>query len=87
MLKSLHGLESSYEPSKRSTGWLKLKKDYWSNQDEPDSLDLIVVGAYKGSGKLKDYYTSFLMACYDDSNGRLQVIGKCGSGIKEDMMF
>lgn len=43
----MKNLESIYEPSKRSTAWLKLKKDY-IEQFTPDSFDLVPIGACYG---------------------------------------
>jgi ATP-dependent DNA ligase len=44
-----------------------------------ESLDLVVIGAYKGKSKLSHLYASFLMACKDPS-GALIPITKCGVG-------
>ena len=40
--------QSNYEPGKRH--WLKIKKDYLADGSMSDSADLVVLGAYFGTG-------------------------------------
>uniref|UniRef100_A0A9J2QBL6 DNA ligase 3 n=1 Tax=Ascaris lumbricoides TaxID=6252 RepID=A0A9J2QBL6_ASCLU len=90
----LKDLESVYEPGKRH--WLKVKKDYLEEGKMADTADLIVLGAYYGTGckvsggcigvYLYEMYfiggmmSVFLMGVYDEASNVFLTVTKCGNG-------
>ena len=60
--------KSTYEPGKRH--WLKVKKDYLNEGAMADSADLVVLGAWYGTGNKGGLMSVFLMGCYDEKSNR-----------------
>jgi DNA ligase-3 len=72
----LKDLLSIYEPNARH--WLKIKKDYLKGM--ADSADLLVLGAYFGTGSKGGLLSVFLMGVYDEKEKNYKTVCKCGNG-------
>lgn len=80
----LKGLETIYEPGKRR--WLKVKKDYLLEGSIADSADLVVLGAFYGTGKMGNRFSIFLMGCYDEKHKVWKTVTKVHSGLDDATM-
>ncbi|XP_020612106.1 DNA ligase 3-like isoform X2 [Orbicella faveolata] len=75
MLKDVNGI---YEPGKRH--WLKMKKDYLEEGAMADTADLVVLGAYYGTGNKGGLMSIFLMGVWDPATKQWCTVAKCGNG-------
>ncbi|KAF8558030.1 ATP-dependent DNA ligase [Imleria badia] len=74
-------LPATYEPDKRTSAWLKLKKDYVDGLG--DTLDLVPVGAWHGNGRKAGWWSPVLLAVWDSTKERLTAVCKCMSGFSD----
>ncbi|XP_033210020.1 DNA ligase 3 isoform X2 [Belonocnema kinseyi] len=75
VLKSVNG---TYEPGKRH--WLKVKKDYLCGGAMADTADLVVLGAWYGTGHKGGMMSVFLMGCYDTDRDVWLTVTKVHTG-------
>lgn len=73
-------LLATYEPDKRLDSWLKVKKDYNASAE---TLDLIPVAAWHGSGRKSKWWSPILLAVRNPATGTLVAVTKCISGFTD----
>ena len=69
---------STYDPGKRH--WLKVKKDYLDDGKMADTADLVVLGAWYGTGNRGGIMSIFLMGCYNAETRQWCTVTKVHSG-------
>ena len=68
-----------HNTDKRTSAWLKLKKDYVLGVG--DSLDLVPIGAWHGNGRKAAWWSPILLAIWDEISGQFIAVCKCMSGM------
>ncbi|XP_076647437.1 DNA ligase 3 isoform X2 [Halictus rubicundus] len=74
----LKDVTGKYEPGKRH--WLKVKKDYLLGGAMADTADLVVLGAWYGTGNKGGMMSVFLMGCYDEEHRQWVTVTKVHTG-------
>ena len=64
---------------KRTSAWLKLKKDYVEGVG--DSLDLVPLGAWHGMGRKAAWWSPILLGVWDERREKFVAMCKCMSGV------
>ena len=76
--------EPVYEAGRRSDVWRKLKVDYLDGTSICDSIDVVPIGAWRGSGRKAAWYSPILVAVYDPDEGTFQSLCRVMSGFTDD---
>ncbi|CAE6415626.1 unnamed protein product [Rhizoctonia solani] len=74
-------IPATYEPDKRTSAWLKLKKDYVEGLG--DSLDLVPIGGWHGIGRKAGWWSPILLGLWDQKAGEFVGVCKCMSGFSD----
>lgn len=78
-------LNAPYTVGARKFAWIKLKRSY--RGELSDTVDLVIVGYYKGRGMRTQFgFGGFLGAVYDKEEDVFKTVTKVGSGFSEDNM-
>ncbi|MGQ9759971.1 MAG: ATP-dependent DNA ligase [Candidatus Methanomethylicaceae archaeon] len=79
--KSL-GSESVYKAGARGWLWIKYKRDYKSEMT--DTVDLVIVGGFMGTGKRAGHIGTLLLAAYDEAQDIFRTVCKCSTGFTDE---
>ncbi|VVB56703.1 DNA ligase [uncultured archaeon] len=73
-----------YTAGARDWAWIKLKKSYGALAD---TLDVVIVGYYRGEGARTGFgFGGLLVAVRNEQSGNLQTVARVGSGFTEEEM-
>jgi len=75
-------LNAEYIAGARKFAWIKLKRSY--KHELSDTLDLVLIGYFKGKGKRQKFgLGSLLCAVYNEENDSFESVAKLASGLTE----
>jgi DNA ligase-1 len=72
---------SAYRAGARGYWWIKYKREYTAGL--ADSIDGVIVGAFRGRGRRAGRYGAFLLAVYDRRRDRFESFCKVGTGFDD----
>ncbi len=79
-------LNAPYIAGARKFSWIKLKRSYKGTLD--DTLDLVIIGYYKGKGKRTQFgLGALLVASYNKKEDQFESIAKVGTGLTEETLI
>ncbi len=78
-------LNAPYIAGARKFAWIKLKRSYRGELN--DSVDLTIIGYFKGRGKRAEFgLGGLLTAVYDEESDTFKSVSKIGTGMSEAML-
>src|ERR1700730_5022672 len=76
-------LDSSYQAGARNFNWVKLKRN--TSGELTDTIDVVLIGYYRGKGKRAEFGAGALLAgVYDSDKDEFVTISKLGTGLSDE---
>ncbi len=76
-------LDAPYQAGARNFNWIKLKRSY--KGELQDTIDVVIVGYFKGRGMRAKFGIGSLLGCvYDKKSDSFKTIARIGSGLTEE---
>lgn len=77
-------LDSPYRGGRKGWHWVKTKEEEGTSGKLSDTLDLVVMGYFKGTGRRTEFEIGALLCGVVDDTGQIKTISKVGSGLSEE---
>lgn len=78
--------DSQYQSGRKGWRWVKIKETEGSQGKLSDTLDVVMMGYYKGRGKRTQFGLGAVLTGVIGSSGKIVTIGKIGTGMSEDQL-
>ena len=78
--------DSQYQSGRKGWRWVKIKEAEGSQGKLSDTLDVVMMGYYKGRGKRTQFGLGAILTGVIDETGKIVTIGKIGTGMSEDQL-
>jgi DNA ligase-1 len=76
-------LDSPYQAGARNFNWVKLKRN--TSGELTDTVDVVLIGYYRGKGKRVEFGAgAFLAGVYDSDNDEFVSISRLGTGLSDE---
>jgi DNA ligase-1 len=76
-------LDSPYQAGARNFNWVKLKRN--TSGELTDTVDVVLIGYYRGKGKRAEFGAGALLAAvYDSDKDEFATISKLGTGLSDE---
>ena len=79
-------VNSMYQSGRKGWNWVKIKEEEGNKGKLNDTLDLVVMGVYRGKGRRHEVGIGALLVGLPDEKGQLVTISKIGTGFTDEQL-
>ncbi len=80
-------VDSTYQSGRKGWSWVKIKEEEGARGKLTDTVDVIVLGYYRGRGKRAQFgMGAFLVGVREQASESIKTIAKIGTGISEEQL-